>query len=551
MSAGGVSRTPASVAVHVDVVRRLEATAMAQLPEGTLMQRAAAAIAVSAGSMLRATSGRVTGSRVVLLVGSGDNGGDALYAGARLAKRGARVDALLVADKHHVDGAAALRRAGGRCHVVQLPPAQVPGEPRLRLVEADDEEPRDGAGVDEVADLLAAAELVAAADLVVDGILGIGGRGALREPSATLALVARETDALVLAVDLPSGVDADIGEALDPSRAIDADRTVVLGVLKPGLLVGDGAVLSGDLEVVDIGLDLADVADDEALVLVGDALAREVLERPGPRDDKYSRGVVGLSTGSATYPGAGVLSTGGARHGLAGYVRFSGPAYREVVQAWPDVVADPGPVGDAGRVQAWVVGSGRGTDQDGKQAVLDAVAVHVPVVLDADALSLLAIDAEIQEEVEARSAPTLVTPHDGEFDRLARAAIGPERVRAARGLARELRCVVLLKGSSTIVAPPSGPSYVALAAPAELATAGSGDVLAGLLGSLIAHHEARAQAAGRRLDENDVARIAAVAAHVHGRAGVEAAGEGRTVTALDVAHALPTAIARIRTGPGS
>lgn len=131
-------------------------------------------------------------------------------------------------------------------------------------------------------DLLGAAELVAGADLVLDGILGIGGRGWLREPAASLAAVARETDALVLAVDLPSGVDADSGEALDPARAVDADRTVVLGTLKPGLLVGDGARLSGDLEVVDIGLGLDAVSDDETVVLVDDALAREVLTRPAP-----------------------------------------------------------------------------------------------------------------------------------------------------------------------------------------------------------------------------------------------------------------------------
>lgn len=122
-----MTRSPATLALRVDAVRRIEAEAMAQLPEGTLMQRAAAAIAVSAGAMLRETVGRVSGSRVVLLVGSGDNGGDALYAGARLAARGARVDAVLVADRHHVEGAAALARSGGRLHQAPLP---LPPTPR-------------------------------------------------------------------------------------------------------------------------------------------------------------------------------------------------------------------------------------------------------------------------------------------------------------------------------------------------------------------------------------------------------------------------------------
>jgi len=486
---------PSQLALSVELVRRLEGEAMAALPEGTLMARAASAIAVSASGMLRDTVGRVTGSRVVLLVGSGDNGGDALYAGARLARRGARVDAVLVADRHHEAGATALRSAGGR------------------LVGTDD--------------LVAAAELVAAADLVVDGILGIGGRGGLREPAATLAAVARETDATVLAVDLPSGVDADSGAVEDTHRVVVADRTVVMGVLKPGLLVGAGAAYSGDLEVVDIGLDLSSVTRSETVVLVDDRLAAHDLERPGAYDDKYTRGVVGVSTGSERYAGAAVLSTGGARHGLSGYVRYSGPAYVEVVQAWPEAVAKPGRVGVAGRAQCL--------------AVLDAAGLGVPLVLDADAITLLAEDSEVRSAVESRTAPTIVTPHDGEFARLAAAPVGVDRVGAARSLARSLGLVVLLKGSSTVVASPSGATYVSMSAPPELATAGSGDVLAGLLGSVVAHHQARGN-----VDADLLARLAAVASHVHGVAGLVAVGEGRTMAALDLVAALPEAIARVR-----
>ncbi len=501
---------PETAALTVDAVRALEARAMARLPEGTLMQRAAAAVAVSAGSMLREVAGRVSGSRVLLLVGSGDNGGDALYAGARLAARGARVDAVLVADRHHAQAAAALVRAGGRIH---------------------------GTG-----DLLAAAELVAAADLVVDGILGIGGRGALREPAATLAAVARETEATVLSVDLPSGVDADSGAVEDPERVVTADRTVVLGTLKPGLLVGAGAARSGDLEVADIGLDLSDVAAADAVELVDDVAAAGVLGRPGPLDDKYTRGVVGLSTGSARFPGAAVLSAAGARHGVAGYVRYSGPAYEQVVSAWPDTVSTPGRVAVAGRVQCWVVGCGRGTDSDARLAVLDAAALDLPLVLDADGLTLLAADDELRGAVVARRAATVLTPHDGEFARLAGEDVGADRVAAARRLARALSSVVLLKGASTVVASPSGAAYVAVAAPPELATAGSGDVLAGFLGALLAHRHATTP-----VDDDAAAWVAACAAHVHGVAGALAAAGGRPVTAPDVAAALPAAVARVRT----
>ena len=500
---------PSQVALPVETVRRLEAQAMGSLPPGTLMARAAMAIAVSAAAMLRDTVGRVSGSRVVLLVGSGDNGGDALYAGARLAGRGARVDAVLVAGGHHEAGAAALLAAGGRLH-----------------------------GTD---DLVAAAELVAAADLVIDGVLGIGGRGALREPAATLAAVARETEATVLAVDLPSGVDADSGLVADTDAVVVADRTVVMGVLKAGLLVGAGAAYSGDLEVVDIGLDLGGFTAADGVVLVDDRIAALALERPRPGDDKYTRGVVGVSTGSERYPGAAVLSTGGARHGLSGYVRYSGPAYAEVVQAWPDVGAKPGRVGVAGRAQCWVVGSGRGTDEDARLAVLDAASQPLPLVLDADALTLLAEDTQVRSAVSSRPSPTLLTPHDGEYARLAGVPPGADRLAAARALAVDSGAVVLLKGSTTVVASPAGSTYLALSAPPELATAGSGDVLAGLLGSLVAHHQAR-----EHVDVEHLARLAAVAAHVHGVAGAVAAGEGRTLASLDLVAALPEAIARVR-----
>jgi hydroxyethylthiazole kinase-like uncharacterized protein yjeF len=500
---------PATTVLPVAEVRRLEAAAMAELPEGALMQRAAMAIAVEAGAMLRELRGATSGARVVLLVGAGDNGGDALYAGARLATRGARVDALLVADGHHEEGAAALRRSGGRLH---------------GPVAADD---------------LAAAELLAAADLVLDGILGIGGRGALRDPAAWVADLVHELDLAVLAVDLPSGVDADTGAVADAAAAVHADRTIVLGALKAGVLLGDGAELAGELAVVGIGLDLDDAED--AVVRVDDEAAAAVLDRPEPYDDKYSRGAVGICAGSATYPGAAVLATAGARHGLAGYVRYAGGAQSSVVAAWPDVVAVEGGVAAAGRVQAWAVGPGRGTDDDAARDVLDALALDVPVLLDADAITLVAERAEVREALVRRTEVTVLTPHAGEFARLTGREVGPDRIAEVRALAEELGSVVLLKGAATVVASPDGATFVAVAGPPELATAGSGDVLTGFLASLLATHGAVAD-----LDPDLAAALAAAAAHVHGVAAALAVGSGRTVTAVDVAAALPAAVARLR-----
>src|SRR4051812_679196 len=170
---------------------------MAQLPDGALMQRAATALARRAASLL----GRVYGARVVLLVGKGNNGGDALYAGARLAARGARVDALLLGDAEPPGALTALLHAGGRAH---------PG------------------GTDRDA------ALVGAADLVVDGMLGIGGKGGPRKPASRLAEIAADARATVLAVDVPSGVDAGTGHV--GGSAVTADVTVTFGALKPGLL---------------------------------------------------------------------------------------------------------------------------------------------------------------------------------------------------------------------------------------------------------------------------------------------------------------------------
>jgi NAD(P)H-hydrate repair Nnr-like enzyme with NAD(P)H-hydrate dehydratase domain len=174
--------------------------------------------------------------------------------------------------------------------------------------------------------------------------------------------------------------------------------------------------------------------------------------------------------------------------------------------------------------------------------VLEAIRLDAALVLDADALTILASDDEVRAAVRARTEPTLLTPHAGELARVTGREVGADRIAAARALAVDLGVVVLLKGSSTVVAGPEGSAYVALSAPAELATAGSGDVLGGLVGSLLAHHAARGP-----LDLDDVARLAAVAAHVHGAAGALAASGGATVTAVDVAQALPAAIARIRT----
>ncbi|MFF8371266.1 NAD(P)H-hydrate dehydratase [Streptomyces lydicus] len=465
-------------AYSVATVRAAERELMARLPEGTLMQRAAAGLAAACAELL----GRVYGSRVVLLVGSGDNGGDALYAGARLARRGAGVAAVLLSpERAHRGGLAALRRAGGR-------------------VSAD--APRD----------------LAWADLVVDGIVGIGGRGGLRPEAAELARAARES-APVVAVDLPSGVDADSGEV--HGEAVRADATVTFGAYKPGLLIDPARERAGALRLVDIGLTLPEEADIEALQ---HADVAELLPYPAPESDKYRRGVVGVVAGSARYPGAAVLAVAGALRGGAGAVRYVGPAADAVLARFPETLVHAGPPDKAGRVQSWVIGPGLGEESD---ALEDVLASDVPVLVDADGLRFLT-----PERVRARGAATLLTPHAGEAAALlgrGREEVEAARLESVRELARRYAATVLLKGSTTLVAAECGPVRVNPTGTGWLATAGSGDVLSGVTGSLLA--------AG--LPARDAG---AVGAYLHGLAARRAAGpDGAPITATEVAGQLPAA----------
>ncbi|GGT94890.1 bifunctional NAD(P)H-hydrate repair enzyme [Streptomyces phaeofaciens] len=452
---------------------------MARLPDGALMQRAAAGLAAACADLL----GRVYGRRIVLLVGSGDNGGDALYAGARLARRGAGVTAVLLAPaRTHARGLDALRRAGGR--------SVAPGD---------------------------AGPAIRRADLVLDGIVGIGGRGGLREDAAALAELVAGAPAAVVAVDLPSGVEADSGEVR--GAAVRADLTVTFGAHKPGLLIDPAREYAGSVRFVDIGLELPPGGAEAEALQHADVAA--LLPVPGAASDKYRRGVVGVAAGSARYPGAAVLAVAGALRGGAGAVRYVGPAGPAVLARFPETLVSAGGPSAAGRVQAWVAGPGAGDDS---AAVAQVLGTDVPVLLDADGLRLADPDA-----VRARTAPTLMTPHAGEAAALlgvAREEVEAARLAWVRELAARYGATVLLKGSTTLVAgPDGGPVRVNPTGTPWLATAGSGDVLSGLAGSLLA-------AGLSALDAGSVA------AYLHGLAGRFAA-QGAPVGAYDVAEALP------------
>ena len=304
------------VAYSVSKVRAAEAALMALVPDGALMQRAAAGLASVCAGLLRDGAGAVYGARVVILAGPGDNGGDALYAGERLARRGASVTAIQAGPRLHEKGARALIAAGGR--VIPVVPPRDPDETRDDLAGPPDEAEHAGHGRYDAGYEVRRA--IGHADLIIDGMLGIGGRGGLREPYATLAqLAANARNAATVAVDLPSGIDADTGVVAGP--AVRADVTVTFGAVKPGLLIDPGAGHAGVVELIDIGLGPYLEAPPEASAPQARDIAA-LLPRPTAESDKYRRGVLGLLAGSDRYTGAAVLATGGAVNGGAGH----GPA---------------------------------------------------------------------------------------------------------------------------------------------------------------------------------------------------------------------------------
>ncbi|MEI2278769.1 NAD(P)H-hydrate epimerase [Paenarthrobacter ilicis] len=484
-----------------------------------LMQRAAYGLAQAVVRDVRAHR-KLAGSSVVILTGKGNNGGDGLYAGALLAGRGVRTTAVLADAAAHPAALAAFGRAGGR--VLELEPANV----------------------EEIA------VVAAGSDVVIDALLGTGARGGLRGTSAELvALIGELTPRRVIACDLPSGLDPTTGEVHWPM--LDADITVTFGAAKAGLMADPGEGCSGRVEVVPIGLEPHLASKDAAVRRLTSADLGTLLPRPPRRAHKYTRGVLGVVAGSDRFAGAAVLSVHAAALTGAGMVRYLGPhdAARMVLGRTPEALWESD---DPGRVQAWVLGPGVAGEEQLERAgnALDAaLAADLPVAIDAGALGLL----------PGRCPPQwILTPHAGELATLlsdrgvhcTRDHVESHPLHWVREAARLTGATVLLKGATTLVASPSGVVFSQSDGTARMATAGSGDVLSGVLGALLA------QAADAIGDDDGAyaalgleradrwAAVAAVASSVHGRAGAAASASfsGGPVTASAIMAALPGVI---------
>ncbi|MDY6055833.1 bifunctional ADP-dependent NAD(P)H-hydrate dehydratase/NAD(P)H-hydrate epimerase, partial [Micrococcus sp.] len=410
-------------------------------------------------------------------VGRGNTGGEALFALAFRRARGVEAGAVPGRTGSdgtpvwHAEGWAALTAAGGR----------------------------------------RAETLPGRADVVVDAMLGTGARGPFTLPDAARHL---PEHAAVVACDVPSGVDADTGAV--PGKTLPSERTVTFGALKTGLLLGEGARAAGRVHLVDIGLGPhLPTAPHTGLHRMDAATAETLHPRPDAGTHKYTRGLVGVAAGSARYPGAAVLTVGGALAGGAGMAHHAGhPAARALVlAAHPEALAsEQGPAPE--RTAAWVLGPGLDADADARAAldrVRDAVVAHpgTPLVVDASALTLLT--AEDLTAFRRAGARVLLTPHTGEWaglrerlpvpaaDAVTVTADGAGEIERLRAWTAAHGVSVLLKGPRTLVVAPDGEAWLMDDGGPELAVAGSGDVLAGVLGAVFAAEAARIQAPGTPL----------------------------------------------------
>lgn len=440
------------------------------------------------GRVLMETAGRATadalaarypvhGQRVTVLAGTGNNGGDGLVIARALAARGATVRCLTLATEADApdDTAANLRL--------------------LRQLAADD----DALDLIPYQDVGQAAN--APADLVVDALLGIGVSGPLREPVRSLCAWANRQPAPVVAVDVPSGLDATTGAAAEDT--VRADLTVTMAAPKAGLLLGDGPQVTGEVVVAEIGIPAAEVEGAAAAHRASDRWIAAHLPRRAPDAHKYSAGTALCVVGSRHFTGAAILSTGAAYRSGAGAVLACTPESAQPVVDTrnPEVMVSAQPETSAGtlaaaaadavrqraeKADAVLVGCGLGREDETLQLVRQFVEdLDAPLVLDADGLAAFAGTADALAD---RSAPLVLTPHLGELRRLLGDDdfVPNDPIETVRELAARWDAVVLLKGMPSVVGVPDGRVFVGPPGQPALATAGTGDVLAGTLVGLLA-----------------------------------------------------------------
>ncbi len=531
-------------AFEKQTVRQAEAKVVAEHPQGSLMKKAAGEVSDTTVEFLLARGAKVAETRILGLVGGGDNGGDCLYALSYLAKLGYPCLALIISDNPHEKALAAAKKAE-----VTIEQIDLTGNAR------------------QIARL--AARRARVAQVWIDGLVGTGVNGKLREPLAQVATEltrlyeSGRSKVLRVAIDIPSGIFTDDGRL--PGPFLGADVTVTMGGRKSSSLLPPAAYQFGQVRLVDLGLQMK----EPRLARLQAADVGALWPVPGPEDHKYTRGVVQVVAGSAAFPLTGVLCVEGAGRAGAGMVRYVGPedAAFAILSRFPEAVSG------AGKHQCLLVGPGVDPKDSARvrEAVNQAVQAAtsgIPLVLDAGAIDLYPqIISQIPGGILTHR--TILTPHAGEAARLlstlgaggGRGGVSRAEVEASPAawvqyLADKTGATVLLKGAVTLIASAEGTMFSQAGAPYWTGTAGSGDVLAGIVGAVLAQHQARAEQTGHQLSPSQVSAAVASAAWVHARAARKAAGLpfsssqpdsvnnlGAPVVATDIARQVPSAIA--------
>ena len=475
------------------------------------MLRAATAVSDTAAQMLGTGQGRVTA-----LIGPGNNGGDGLYALANLAEAGHQTAAVLLQPQAHDEALAAYRKAGGTITTLADSPTAL-GD----------------------------------AGLVIDAIYGLGYR-----PGSGLPALPRGTR--VLAVDIPSGLDSGTGKGDD--HALRAERTVTFGAMKTGLVTGDGPLLTGQIDVVPLDFDFSGQTPEFQLVDL--PAATDLLERHRSWRDagrhKYQRGVLGLIAGSEKYPGAAQLTARAAVDSGVGLLRTYVPeaihgylatTIPEAVPLTDEQVAEALSQarrhlhGRGAKISAWAIGPGIDSSHQPSEVIANVFTSRQPAVIDASGLEIVPTGPSEQ--------PRVLTPHAKELRMLLRRAgisvtaqeITDEPQKWTRWAALAYNAVVLLKGPTNYIVEPGGRTLIVCQANPKLATAGSGDVLTGILGTLLSDASLTGVQGTAAVSNQRLLELSACAAVIHGEVG-RVAARNATVSASRLVAQIPQVMAR-------
>lgn len=471
-------RTPFQAVYRSQEIRAIEQQALGQPNPLPLMERAGLAAAELARTLLRDRGA------VLVLAGPGNNGGDALVAARHLKSWWYRVGVVFTGDRERLppDAARALSRwleAGGEL-LEDIPPAGDWG-------------------------------------LVLDGLFGIGLARDLDGRHLDLVKRVNRMDCPVLALDIPSGLDSDTGQ---PFRgAVRADHTLTFIALKPGLLTAYGPDYCGRLHLDTLGLDPAELPEPKGRLLGREGVAPLLKPRPS-NSHKGMLGSVGVLGGADSMAGAALLAGRAALKLGAGrvYLGLLAENAPTVDLRQPELMfRPPEQLLELEQLSCLVVGPGLGQSERALRLLEQALEADLPLVLDADALNLLASHPELADKLKARAKDAILTPHPGEAGRLL--AIGThevqqDRIGAAQVLAGRLNCLLVLKGAGTVCAAPDDTWHLNPSGNPGLSSAGMGDVLSGMLGALVA----------QRLNPRQAMLLAV---HLHGLAADELVGDGR------------------------